>query len=177
MTVSDEKLANLMESLVERKSQNAVDVKDYIQKHNIPEELKKLFKKILPYTDVSLHFSLKHTPLSRVNEIFLVYLLNNPTNIDNSATTLHHCFLTRKEVEEKGFPTNVVEWLESITEDITTVISYSKGMDNVEESRTEMMGQMKKGFKPLCIFIGDILDGVETEYEMAKDLGIPTLEL
>lgn len=180
MKITQEKIVAMLDLLVERKSANTKLVKNYIKNNgnNIDDNLRLLFKQILPYTDVSLHFSLKHNNLDSVSKIFSEYIIDNFDVVDNEYSTIHHCFLTRQEVVDNGFPDNVVKWFENIESGGTPVICrHSRGLDGIVSAREDMMEQMSKGFKPLCIFIGNIVDGVEEEYNMAKDLGIPTLEL
>jgi hypothetical protein len=134
-------------------------------------------------TDVSIHFTLKGQTTKEIAKKLDAFCdgenLNNP-KFDFSErlegaprNVLHHCFLPEKVVKEKGFPTDVYDdILDPFSED--KVCWYGTSDYGLVWDRRLMLENLKK-VDGLAIFVGDIKEGVEEEYNIAKELGIECL--
>lgn len=167
-------LQNIAFAYQEHNEKNNNSVRELL-KTNSDEGVIKLAKQMLPHSDISIHFSLKGADIEKVGEILLDYLHSIMHKVDGT-TSINHCFLSRAEVEEKGFDTTVVEFFEGFEEGMN-VKSHTRGMVYVDAARADMFTELKNSFNPLCIFIGDIVEGVEIEYNTAKALGLQIVEL
>lgn len=131
-------------------------------------------------TDVSIHFTLKGQTTTELNQKLDAFCSNENVHnpkfdfseraIGAPRNILHHCFLPKKIVEEKGFSTEVYDdILDPFSED--TVCWYGTSECGLEWDRILMLENLKK-LDGIAIFLGEIKDGVAEEYEIAKQLGI-----
>ena len=130
--------------------------------------------------DLSIHFTLKGQTVEQIDQ-----KLNNWLDSDkytgqfdfseNGETeprnVLHHCFLPKKVVEQKGFSTEVWDLLETISEDIVCWNGVWNEGDALCWDRKLMLENIKK-VNGISIFIGEIIEGVKEEYDIAQELGI-----
>lgn len=129
--------------------------------------------------DVSIHFSLKGQTIEEIEEKLDLWLQSEnyqgqfdfSERDDEPRSVLHHCFLPKKIVEQKGFSTEVWDFLEMFSEDNVCWNGVSgEGMGLVWD-RQYMLENIKK-INGVSIFIGNIIEGVEEEYKLANELGI-----
>lgn len=121
-------------------------------------------------SDFSIHFTIKDQPLKRINELYekMVATFDRAPNVLNPLVIMHHCFLPEWIVAEKQLPTDLIEFLDSITRHQVRWFQTSK---HLHEARALMMMNLQR-LGGTAIFLGEIRDGVESEYSIAKSLGI-----
>lgn len=131
------------------------------------------------YFDVSFHFTLKTQKIEDIKNVINEFL--EKTNLiqrkydenSNVALVVHNCFLTRKIVIEKGFDTELVDFINSIG-DVT--VNWFDEMQNISEQRMKMLVNLKR-LNGLAIFVGDNIEGVADEMVIVKELGIATIHI
>lgn len=130
--------------------------------------------------DLSIHFTLKGQTASQIDEKLNNWLESDKYTgqfdfSENGETeprnVLHHCFLPKKVVEQKGFSTEVWDMLETISEDIVCWNGVWNDGDALCWDRKLMLENIKK-VNGISIFIGEIIEGVKEEYDIAQELGI-----
>jgi hypothetical protein len=139
--------------------------------------------------DISIHFSLNGQTIDEIDNKFEDWInsnqytrqfdfserdgdvIGNVWQHTEPKSVLHHCFLPKKVVKEKGFSNEIWDFLESVSEDIICWNGVYNDGDCLYFDRLSMLENIKK-LNGLSIFIGDISGGVKEEYEIAKDLGI-----
>jgi len=122
--------------------------------------------------DFSLHFTLKGQTL---REIFDKMFSGTELDIINESdtTVLHHCFLPRNEVIEKGFTTDVVDFLDGQADQI---VNWKNANESLDLSRLLMLQNLKR-LNGIAFFIGVIKDGVLEEYNLAKSIGVRIIHI
>lgn len=130
--------------------------------------------------DLSIHFTLKGQTVSQIDEKLDKWLNSeeyqgqfdfSENGDDEPRNILHHCFLPKKTVVQKGFSTEVWDMLETISEDIICWNGVWNDGDALCWDRQLMLENIKK-VNGISIFIGDIIEGVKEEYDIAQNLGI-----
>jgi len=139
--------------------------------------------------DVSIHFTLKGQTIEQIEKKLDYWLdseeykeqfdfsqrdgfvCENVWKHTEPRSVLHHCFLPRKIVEQKNLPSDVWYFLEMISEDIVCWNGVWNNGDALCCDRLIMLENIKK-LNGLSLFIGDIIDGVKDEYDIATRLGI-----
>ena len=146
--------------------------------------------------DVSIHFQTKTNEVSEIEKKFRAWCESEKYNgifdmresryIKGTAqmeyteprTTLHHCFLREQELPKLNLPKekvdlieNTFEFLGSLCEDIVQWKGTSTYEDAICWDRRYMLENIKK-CNGVAIFIGEIIDGVKEEYDIAVELGI-----
>ena len=117
--------------------------------------------------NISIHFTIKDQPLSDIEEKFDSWLRDNIDDVDANVV-INHCFLPREVVEEKGFPTDLLDFIESIGFKENTICWYNDALLN---ARRDML-QALKSIGGTALFIGDVKEGVQVELDLAKELGV-----
>lgn len=129
------------------------------------------------YQDVSIHFTLKGQSLddvkTKLTEWFKSESGKKRVDLSDKDTVLHHCFLSRKEVLELGFSTDVVDYLESLC---GNMVNWKYVSDSLHKSRELMLENLKR-LDGLAIFVGDIVDGVFEEYDIVFSKGVNVMIL
>lgn len=119
--------------------------------------------------DISIHFTLKDQSIEDLKALFYESPMAEQLSREQSpALAVHHCFLTREEVKSKGFATDIHDFLDEISD---VEVNWSKTGADLNTSRMNMLINLGK-LDGLAIFIGEIRDGVETEYAMAQQAGV-----
>lgn len=130
--------------------------------------------------DLSIHFTLKGQNVEQVDKKLNDWLNSDKYSgqfdfSENEETeprnVLHHCFLPKKVVEQKGFSTEVWDLLETISEDIVCWNGVWNDGDALCWDRKLMLENIKK-VNGISIFIGSLIEGVKEEYDIAQELGI-----
>lgn len=152
------------------------------------------------YHDACLCFTLKNNTIENIDKIFDEWLNEVNTKEDfidfgsdydyskEPITVLHHCFLPEYEAEQRGFGTDLYDFLGSVCEEmvcwhgVTAVHNPMLEQNYLPVLDRRAMFRNLKRVNGLAIFIGDIIGGVEEEYKMAKEIGVdmvhlPTLKL
>ena len=126
--------------------------------------------------DVSIHFTIKGQTIEEINNKLDNYLTFRQTvDFDFSEessprSVLHHCFLPEKEVIAKGFSNEIYEEiLHPLSND--KICWFGVSDYGINHDRILMLENLAK-LNGLAIFIGNINEGVATEYGLAKELGI-----
>ena len=133
-------------------------------------------------TDVSIHFTIKGQNVEDLNSKLDKWFTENQENLlfDFSERTeprsvLHHCFLPKKIVEEKGFSTEVYDViLDSLSEQ--KVCWFGTSDYGLVWDRQLMLENIAK-LDGVCVFLNEIKEGVKEEYDIAKELGIDIIEI
>ena len=139
----------------------------------------------LNFKDYSLHFTLKGQTMEQIKEALKVLMLAEDFKME-PMDIMHHCFLPRIKVEERGRSTEIIDFLRSVepynrvcwygvTEGDGTVIEDAK-RESLYRDRWLMLTNLKR-VNGVAIFIGAQIDGVAEEYNMAKEMGIEILQI
>jgi len=135
--------------------------------------------KIMKHLDFSLHFTTKGQTVDDIRKKFTDWLakdnhqtLPETDDDDEGHLVLHHCFMHRKDIEAKGWSTEIVDFLEYICDDI--VCWFGASDQSLDLDRLLMLQNLKR-VHGVAIFVGEIKDGVKDEYELAKQLGVDTV--
>lgn len=130
--------------------------------------------------DLSIHFTLKNQTISQIDEKFSNWLdsdkyhgqfdfsendENEPRNV------LHHCFLPKQKVIVRKIGTEVWDFLDTISEHVICWNGVWNDGDSLHWDRRLMLENILK-VNGISIFIGDIIDCVKEEYDIAQELGI-----
>jgi len=121
--------------------------------------------------DFTLHFTVKGQNISDIERVFENADL--PFHNDLTSIQLHHCFLTKEEVIQKGFSTSVVDMLERCSDNI---ICWNKSSETLFNARANMITTVNRAHGT-AIFIGDIIEGVLEEYNLAEQSGINIIKI
>ena len=140
-------------------------------------------------TDFSLHFQTKtQTPKEVFGQFDNWYakegknLLGDKTEGDEFNSTLHHCFLSMEKFERDVKPNVLREKVDIIQETLEYLesegeqVNWSQVDPNLGMCRLFMLKNIKK-LNGISIFIGDIIDGVKEEYDLAVQIGIECILL
>jgi len=126
--------------------------------------------------DFSVHFTIKDQSLDDINKKLDDWLVNNKSIMDLSERdinepriVLHHCFLPREIVVEKGFDTKLIDSLDELSED--QVRWFNCGEGGLGMSRLLMLQNLKR-LSGVALFIGELKEGVKEEYELAVQIGV-----
>lgn len=118
-------------------------------------------------TDFSIHFTIKEQSIEQIEAALKQW--NKQTGFlvsmyDAGNPVLHHCFLPREIIKQKGFSESVVDFLDSI--EVSTVRWFST-TPNIKTSR-ELMIQNLDRVKGVALFIGEIKEGVKDEWDLVS---------
>ena len=126
----------------------------------------------------SIHFTTKTQTVQQIRGKLLKWQLDNPDLLHLHPVwvkpIMHHCFMHRVLVEHLGYDTELVDFLDSI--EAVNVTHYPMKGDMVVAQPESLFAARVKmiehiiDFKGSCIFIGDIVEGVQTEYDLAIKL-------
>jgi len=128
--------------------------------------------------DVSIHFTIKNQTVKEVEKKLedwykteeKIILLNG--NVDNQPRpVLHHCFLPKKILIEKNIPLTVWDFLENVSDHIICWYGATMDGNSLAWDRRLMLENIKKT-NGIAIFVGNIVEGVKEDYDMAMELGI-----
>jgi len=142
---------------------------------------------LIAFKDYSVHFTLKGQTLEQIKEAFDILLMTEKLEKE-SDDVLHHCFLPRIVVEQRGWTTEVLDFLKGVnnrsrvcwyraTEGETIedgVIDEKK--EAILRDRFTMLKNLAK-LNGTAFFIGAQIDGVKEEYEIAKALGLRIIQI
>ena len=129
--------------------------------------------------DLTVHFTLKGQQVSEIDRKLTDWLKSENYQgqfdfsqrlDDEPRNVLHHCFLPQRIIKEKGFSTEVWDFLEMVSDDIVCWHGVSGDLGLVWDRRY-MLENLKK-INGTAIFIGNIIEGVKEEYDIAQELGI-----
>lgn len=132
-------------------------------------------------TDVSIHFTIKNQSIESINDKLDNYFSRTKTEdfaFNFSEPTeprsiLHHCFLPEKKVIEKGLSTEIYDSiLHSISED--KVCWFGTSDYGLEWDRRLMLENLKK-INGIAVFVGEIIEGVKDEFDLANGLELDIL--
>lgn len=135
---------------------------------------------------VSIHFTPKAHRVEDVANALNGFKQIVTSNIKDITTkdveiVLHHCFMPIEIVREKGWSEDIHQLLNSLDGVVSIVSHFDGNMENLEDARTEMMEAIYDAEYGGHIFVGDIVEGVAIEYELAiidgKDNEIIHIEL
>ena len=140
---------------------------------------------LIAFKDYSVHFTFKGQTLDEIKEAFKVLLMTESLE-QESDDVLHHCFLPRIVVEQRGWTTEVLDYLRQINP-FKRVCWYRATEGDVEfreaekaeailRDRTTMLENLAK-LNGTAFFIGAQIDGVKEEYEIAKALGLRIIQI
>jgi len=122
------------------------------------------------YKDFSIHFTIKGQELSRIEQKFQDWSKGHDLlDENNTGVRVHNCFLSRKDVEERGFDTGVVDFIESLTD--ANDINWFYSSPTLAMSRVQMLTTIKR-LGGIAIFVGEIKEGVLEEMNLARELGV-----
>jgi len=138
--------------------------------------------------DVSIHFSIKNQSIELITKKFNDWcdesnslpfdfsersyeISNFQMRHTEPRSVLHHCFLPKRVVLEKGLPEDILDFLDMISENIICWQGTSMDGDSLCWDRRLMLENLKK-VNGIAIFIGEITGGVNDEFEIVKELGI-----
>lgn len=128
--------------------------------------------------DFSIHFTLKGQKLEDIEAAFDKWQEETNCSLidlsEDNSIQIHHCFLTRQEIEDKGFDTGVADFLDSLTDDNN--INWSKASETLGYSRLLMFRTLNR-LNGVCIFIGDIKDGVKEEFDLATCMELEIVKI
>lgn len=92
---------------------------------------------------------------------------------DQKINTIHHCFLDRDTVIERGFDTSVVDFLDAASVEIGADQEiWSTKRSDIYVCRVAMLKEVKDR-KGVAIFIGNLIEEVAEEIKFAHFLGVP----
>lgn len=130
------------------------------------------------YKDFTLHFTIKDQSLEDLKKKFYEFDARTleadevlVTESDEEELVLHHCFLPPAIVSEKGLPTEVLDFLDTVCNE---QVRWYQATDSLDFSRVMMLRNLKR-LGGVAIFLGEIKEGVVQEYELAKHIGIPCI--
>lgn len=122
--------------------------------------------------DFSIHFTIKGQELSEIEKAFDKYQTDTNCHFldlsEDKSIRVHSCFLPRKTVEEKGFDTGVCDFLETLTDGNN--INWFNADDTLGMSRIHMLKTIER-LGGICVFIGEIKEGVAEEFKLATEIG------
>jgi len=125
--------------------------------------------------DITIHFTIKGQQVSQISDALNAWLKENSKIVDFSerkegepTTVLHHCFLPEAIVKQKGFPMDVVDFLDGIA---TDQVHWYSTSDDLAESRLRMLQNLKR-LNGIALFVGEIKEGVADEFFMIEQMNI-----
>ena len=130
--------------------------------------------------DVSIHFTLKGQTVEQVDEKFSKWLDSDnyqgqfdfsENDEEEPRNVLHHCFLSKEKVIVRKIGTEVWDFLDTISEHIICWNGVWNDGDSLYWDRRLMLENIQK-INGISIFIGDIIEDVKEEYDIAQELGI-----
>ena len=130
--------------------------------------------------DISIHFTLKSQTVEQVDEKFSKWLDSDnyqgqfdfsENDEEEPRNVLHHCFLPKEKVIARKIGTEVWDFLDTISEHIICWNGVWNDGDSLYWDRRLMLENIQK-INGISIFIGDIIEGVKEEYDIAQELGI-----
>lgn len=130
--------------------------------------------------DLSIHFTIKGQTVAEIESKLNAWLDSDKylgqfdfseKDEEEPRTVLHHCFLPKKVVEQKGWSTDVWDFLETISEDIVCWNGVWNDGDALVWDRVMMLRNIIRT-DGISIFIGNIIEGVKEEYDIAQEMGI-----
>ena len=123
--------------------------------------------------DVTVHFTIKGTTTEEYTDMLgmIRETLNDRMFADE--VTVHHCFLDRGTIEDKGFNTDLIDDVESLG---SKRVCWFKTTPDVNQSRVLMLENLGR-VGGVALFFGDIKEGVAAELEMCKELETPYLTI
>lgn len=128
--------------------------------------------------DFSIHFTIKGQELQSIEKAFDKYQSDTNCHLldlsEDNSIRLHTCFLPRKTVEEKGFDTALVDFLDTLTD--ANNINWYNACDTLGMSRLQMLKTIER-LGGVAVFIGEIKEGVLDEYNLAKEIGVHIIEI
>lgn len=116
--------------------------------------------------DISIHFTLKGQTIEEIQGKLNDWFANKK---HNPHMVLHHCFLPREIVVEKGFDTSVVDFLDGLADN--QVRWYNTSPKGLGVSRFLMLQNLLR-CNGTAIFIGDIKEGVLEEFDHVETMQI-----
>jgi len=129
--------------------------------------------------DLSIHFSLKVITPEEVeqkirdweNSPFYEGQFDDDETDTEIRTVLHHCFLPDRIIKEKNLSRDVLDMLDMLSDDNVCWYGVSGENLGIVWDRVYMLENIKK-VNGTSIFVGEIIDGVKDEYDIAIRLGI-----
>lgn len=130
--------------------------------------------------DISIHFTLKSQTVEQVDEKFSKWLDSDnyqgqfdfsENDEEEPRNVLHHCFLPKEKVIARKIGTEVWDFLDTISEHIICWNGVWNDGNSLYWDRRLMLENIQK-INGISIFIGDIIEGVKEEYDIAQELGI-----
>lgn len=129
------------------------------------------------YPFVSVHFTIKDQSFESLR-ILLNKLVTTwePTFVftnNEIGTVVVHCFLPKEVVKEKGYSMDLYDQLLDPFFPKQQCI-FREG--DIQRSRENLLSRVKEE-NGYAIFIGDVKEGVQEEWDLAKELGVKILHL
>lgn len=121
--------------------------------------------------DFSLHFTIKGQSVEEIKQAFADFVVDQ--HFYPNVGIMHHCFLPRKIVTEKGFPTELVDFLDEVT---PRNVCWNDGITDIHDHRLSMIQHMT-ATNGLAIFIGEIKEGVAEELDLCHKWGLQTIKI
>ena len=130
--------------------------------------------------DVSIHFTLKGQTVEQVDGKFSKWVDSDnyqgqfdfsENDEEEPRSVLHHCFLPKEKVIARKIGTEVWDFLDTISEHIICWNGVWNDGDSLYWDRRLMLENIQK-INGISIFIGDIIEDVKEEYDIAQELGI-----
>lgn len=134
--------------------------------------------------DFSLHFSTKLQSIEKIDKKFNDWMKSVDYKIIDCSereegelrTVLHHCFIPYEIAlisKKYDIIKETLDFLDTISED---QVRWFLSDETLGMSRLLMLQNLKR-LNGVAIFIGDIIDGVNEEYQLAKELNIEIINI
>lgn len=123
---------------------------------------------------VSIHFTLKGQSKENLQKLLHKLTTTWEGSFDFVNNPVLHCFLSEQEVKDRGFSMSLYE---------DFLYPYFKHLHCLNIPDVGIHQCREKMFKEVlyhsgyAIFIGDLIDGVKEEFELAKSMGVKILHL
>jgi len=89
---------------------------------------------LIAFKDYSVHFTLKGQTLEQIKEAFDILLMTESL-VKETDDVLHHCFLPRIVVEQRGWTTEVLDFLRQINPFKFVGIEQQKAMLRIVKAK------------------------------------------
>jgi hypothetical protein len=115
-----------------------------------------------------LHFTLKGTDFEKIKKSITetLQLLKKELLLGNDDILLHHCFLSREELIERGWSLEVDDWFNSLKYNVKCWMK-DKTIQDCTEQRKKMFDYLSDDKNAISIFIQPIVQGVDEELKLA----------
>lgn len=131
--------------------------------------------------DFSIHFTIKGQSVEEIFNKIKTFQKENPDALDLNyrpgdgvVPVLHHCFMRKADVQSRGFDTTLCDKLAELSQ--YSICWNGVSQNNLEEDRALMLRNLKK-VGGTAVFVGNIIEGVQDEYNLALFTGCKILRI